>query len=202
MVGEVTGSNLYGYVGGNPILSTDPNGDFGIVGFGIGAIGGGIAGYIAGSAGKGGLIGGLEGALIGAVVGGGIGIVAPEFSVEAATYVAEATGSAGLGVLTGTAVFSGFNAVGGALGAVLTNLVQGNPWNSELGTGAAIGALAPILSGEATIVGAGLIGAEDLGVYLLSVNSSIFGIIGAIIETHSHADSLGNSSCKAGAAVP
>jgi RHS repeat-associated protein len=168
------GSNLYAYVNNDPLNQTDPTGRFGVVGFGIGAFAGAISGYETGA---------WRGALTGGVVGGVVGIAAPEFSGAAAGYVATTFGSEAAGVAVGTATFSAINGLAGGGGAIGTNLVEGNPTFHDVGLGVAIGALAPLASGESVLVGLGgaaEVGLPELANSALSAQTGIFGALGAV----------------------
>jgi RHS repeat-associated protein len=176
-IGESGGINLYGYAGQEPVNRTDPSGRFGLPGLVIGVVAGGIAGYETG---------GWRGALIGGAVGGVIGIAAPEFSGAAAVYATGLLGSEAAGAVVGTATFSAVNGLAGGAGAIATNLLEGNPTFNDAGTGVVIGAVAPLLSGEAVVAG-GLGGAAEAGLppladSLLSAQSGIFGVLGTTVD--------------------
>ena len=174
-IGYAAGNNLYAYVGNDPLNNTDPFGYQAIPGLVIGGVSGGVAGYIAG---------GWQGALIGGGAGAVVGIGAPSLSMAAARIAVAYTGSSTAGFSTGAATFSVLNAGAGALATVGTNVVEGLPTFSGVGVGALLGAAAPLLSGEAILVGAGggvAAGLSELADIALSAQSGIFGTIGTVL---------------------
>lgn len=167
--------NPYAYVEGNPVSKVDPTGKFGVVGFGVGVFAGGAAGYISG---------GWQGAVIGGVTGAVIGIVAPWASYEVGTLAGAEIG----GMLGSTTAFVGTNAVAGLGGAIAANAWTGEPLLHDAGWGAAIGALAPLGSGEAAFVGAG--SADALGMTAsadaaFSAGTGFWSVIGALADPNS-----------------
>ncbi len=166
------GPNSYAYVGGNPISYFDPYGRFGFAGAIIGAIGGAAAGYVSG---------GWQGAVAGGLVGGAVGIVAPWLAGAAGAAV----GGEMAGMFAGTAVNVATGALGGLVGTVATNAVanataSGCQEKKGLLDGAAygttVGALAPLMSSEAFIVGSGI----ELGTLGESIFSGITGAFGTV----------------------
>ena len=102
----------------------------------IGAASGAYGGYK-----QGGWNGALAGAAAGAATGGILGSISPF------------TGLAGVGWTSGT------GAASGAIGAGAANFATGSPLSNGMPAASAIGALAPLASGEAMIVGgAGVVG--------------------------------------------
>ena len=180
--------NFYAYVGGNPLSYNDPQGKEFITAA-IGAIAGAIAGYEAG---------GWQGAVAGGVVGGAVGFFAPQLSVAAATFAGE--GIAGMLAATGTTV--GLGAATGGLATVGGNLLNNatNPacmkdWNDGLGYGMALGAMAPLMSGEAFAVGAG---EAAVGTTATNVFSGITGGINVIGEAFDPGAAHGLQPSEAG----
>jgi len=164
--------SFYAYTGGDPIMYRDPSGREFITAL-IGAVAGGVAGYEAG---------GWRGAVAGGVVGGIVGFFAPQLSVEAGAWAGGGIG--GMLAATGTTV-----ATGAFTGAVAT--VGGNELNNlanpsckkkltdGLAFGVALGAMAPLMSGEAFAAGAG---EAAVGGTASNVFSGITGGINAIGE--------------------
>jgi hypothetical protein len=163
---------IYAYVQNDPLNNVDPEGTQLIPGILIGAAAGGGAGYIAG---------GWKGAIIGGAVGGVVGAGAAPLSAAAAGAVLTATGSSTLSVTTAGVVFTAVNAGAGAGATIVTNKALGNPTYQDVGTGALVGGLAPMLSGETALVGMG--GAAEAGLpaltdYVLSAQTGIGGVVG------------------------
>lgn len=160
-IGLRGGINRYRYANGNPVSLRDPDGQFGVVGVLIGAVSGGIGGYITG---------GYAGAIGGAFAGGIVGAVAPTLSA----YVGGTAGS----VIAGAAA--------GGFGAAIGNLFSGKPVMDDVPLSMAIGAAAPLLSGEAAIAGiAGEFGglAGGLADGLAGLTGGV-GVLGAMLDRH------------------
>lgn len=105
----------------------------------IGTGSGALAGYETG---------GWQGAIVGGVVGGAVGWFAPEGSPEL---------NDSFGAMLGTtAEHVVFNAAGGGAATIAANILTEQPsWHQDWGYGIAVGALAPIASGESFFIGAG-----------------------------------------------
>jgi len=171
-LGYAAGDNPYAYTDNDPLNNVDPDGTQAVPGFLIGVAAGGSAGYIAG---------GWKGAVIGGVVGGVVGVGAAPLSAAAAGAVLTATGSSTLSATTAGVVFTAVNAGAGAGATIVTNKALGNPTYQDVGTGALVGGLAPVLSGETALVGLG--GAAEAGLptltnYVLSAQTGIGGVLG------------------------
>lgn len=150
----------------------DPSGREVVIGI-IGAVAGGIAGYEAG---------GWQGAIAGGVIGGVVGFFAPQFSVAAGAWAGGGIG--GMLAATGTTVAAG--AFTGAVATVggnelnnLTNPSCKKKLSDGLGFGVALGAMAPLMSGEAFAAGAG---ETAVGGAASNVFSGITGGVNAIGE--------------------
>ena len=132
-----------------------------------------MAGYVSG---------GWQGAIAGAVVGGAVGFVAPWASEEVGA--AAGAGIAGMLAQTGTAV--GLGAANGAAATMLGNEISNlssppckqKSLTKGIGFGIALGALAPLMSGEAFVIGAG--GETAVGAATVNAFSGITGGIGVI----------------------
>ncbi|MGH7105061.1 MAG: RHS repeat-associated core domain-containing protein [Acetobacteraceae bacterium] len=193
-LGYAGGSNLYAYVGNDPLNRTDPSGQFfgwdNLAGAGIGAIGGGISGAIAGYHATGTWQGVALGGIGGAVVGGAIGAINP----LAVGYAIEAAGGAGASAasfVVGAATFTAVNAVGGAAGSaagtVLDYQFAGGSL-SNLGknvrNGAILGAASGVLEAPFVAAGGGTaLGYSAAGDVALSAQGAIFGTIGTVATT-------------------
>lgn len=119
--------------------------------------------------------------------GQGVGVVAPQLSAGAAEAVLAATESEAAAVAAGAATFSALNGLAGALGTIATNCAEGQPLFKDAGIGAAVGAAAPLLSGEAVLAGAGggvAAGLSEYADYALAAQTGVFGTIGAIVQAH------------------
>jgi RHS repeat-associated protein len=170
-------ANLYRYVSGNPISLTDPSGRIGVVGAAIGLVAGGVAGYE---------VGGWWGAATGGVAGAAVGAVAPWLSAEAGTVIAGLTGSTTAGAIASGVTLSAIGAAGGTVADVATNWLEGQPASNNAGTAALIGFAAPLLSGEAALIGLseqtaaayGLEGALDW----LTAQTGVFAVLGATVD--------------------
>lgn len=132
--GTAYGFNRHMYVGGNPVMATDPSGHWVIFGMVIGAI---IGGFIGGTEGNvkgffkgeqkwnwGGMVGGM---IIGAIVGAGAGY--------AAGYLAGGGAAAGTAetVAGGAVLAESGGATGGGAAAVTTATVQGSYYMTASG---------------------------------------------------------------------
>ena len=111
---EEGGLNLYGYVGGNPVMYTDPNGNLA-----VGAILGGITGAVSGGLGTyssgGSTLQIIGGAFFGGVAGFGIGLFDPtDVGVIAAGLASGVAG--GLGDAIGQAMAGNCNINWGEVG--------------------------------------------------------------------------------------
>jgi len=163
---------FYAYTDNDPLNWVDPDGTQAIPGMVIGAIAGGSAGYIAG---------GWRGLVIGGIVGGGVGAAAAPLSAGAAAAALTITGSSTVAATTGAVAFTAINAGAGAGATIVTNQVLGNPTYQGVGTGALVGGLAPVLSGETALVGMGGAAARGLPAltdYVLSAQTGIGGVLG------------------------
>lgn len=163
---------MYAYVANAPVEFNDPTGRF--VGVAIGAVAGGIAGYVA--------TGNWQGAVIGASVGALVGIVAP----MAAAAAAEAATAAGGGLLAqygaASAANIGVNALGGVVAVAASSAADGKqPSGRDIGTGALLGAMVPVLSGEA--IAAGVAGSAGMAAeWMWGINGGALGIFGSALD--------------------
>lgn len=169
-IGIAGGFNAYAYVNGSPLAYRDPSGRFGVLGFAIGIAAGGIAGYEAG---------GWKGALTGGLVGGLVGIVAPALSAEVGIIVGGVFESSVAGSLAAGGTFVGMNAAGGFGATVMGNLASGKDclldgWKF----GTTVGALTPLMSGEAFFIAAG--GEEVFGLTVANGFGAASGTIGGV----------------------
>ena len=168
-------SIIYTYVGGNPISYRDPNGKE-LVGALIGTVAGVSAGYVAG---------GYTGAFFGGVAGAAVGLVNPGWSYAAGEAVAQMTGSVWAGMAASGAVFEA-QGVGAAMAATAaTNAANRNSISDDMGWAATIGALAPLISGEAAIVAAGEGAIGTMTGNIISGATGVAGIVGAAIDPNS-----------------
>jgi hypothetical protein len=124
-----------------------------------------------------GAIGGYEaagwrGAAAGALAGGLTGAVAP--------WLSEAAGAAAGTGLAGAAAVVANGAISGAVGTVAANAVTCQRLTKGVAFGATVGALAPLISGEAFIVGAA--GLEGATPYWLSAASGAIGAFGGALD--------------------
>jgi len=169
--GQAAGINRYAYARATPTVYVDPSGRFGFVGAGIGVVAGGIAGYEAG---------GTQGAFVGGLIGLGVGIVAPEFSAQAGSAAAALLGSEATSV-TAVSTFVAFNALVGAGSTVYGNLIGGKDDLSEgVPFGTATGAVAPVLGGEAVLIGLG--GEAAFGAGVANVYGALTGAFAILGE--------------------
>ncbi len=119
------------------------------------------------------------------MIGGVVGVVAPEFSAGAGGYVTALTGSTTAGAVATGATFSALGAATGATVAIGTNLASGQPALDDVRHSALIGAAAPLLSGEAALVGVGAaarVGLPTLADAALSAQTGVFGALGAAAD--------------------
>ena len=188
--------NFYAYAGSNPVLFRDPNGTEFITAL-IGGIAGGIAGYEAG---------GWQGAVAGAVVGGVVGFFAPQLSAAAATWA----GGGIAGMLAGTGATVGLGAGTGGVATVLGNELynytkpaceKAKHWSDGLAFGVALGAAAPLMSGEAFAAGAGdaIVGEGASNVF--SGLTGAFNVFGEAMDpeaAHGFRPSEGGDGCGCG----
>ncbi len=156
--------SAYIYANENPISEKDPSGQCPwCIGVAIGAVAGAIGGYEAA---------GWRGAAAGAAAGAITGLVAP--------WAAEAAGvGAGTG-LAGAAAIVGNGAISGAVGTVAANAATCQRLTKGIAFGATVGALAPLISGEAFVVGAA--GVEGLTPYWLSGATGAAGVFGGALD--------------------
>src|SRR5258708_2522502 len=119
---------------------------------------------------------GWQGAVYGGLIGGAVEIVAPWLSAQAGALVAGGSATAEMLVTTGTYVAMG--APTGAGATAYINLVSGKDNLSEgVAYGTVLGALAPLMSAEAFVVGAG--GELAFGTGVANSFSAATGVIGA-----------------------
>jgi len=197
-IGQAGGLNLYAYADNDPLNLTDPSGHCPlcvIAGAGLG----GVAGYIAGYHNTGSIWGGLQGAFIGGLAGAAVGVVAPQIS------------SAVGGSVAGAFVYSVTGAAGGAIGAGAIDVSQGQSRAAivrDIKIGAAVGGLAPVLSGEAALSGAfggaakafGLpSGAGNLADLAIGTQTGILSALGGIYTACSLTSGCGPEGSTSGA---
>jgi RHS repeat-associated protein len=177
-LGYAPGSNLYAYVSNDPLNNTDPSGVQAAPGIVIGLVSGGTAGYIAG---------GWWGLAVGGVAGGVVGAVAAPLSTQAGLGAAALVGgNAVVGSVAGGLTFTAINAGAGAGATIVTNLAEGKPAFEEVTTGALVGGLAPVLSGEAVLVGMGgaaARGLPGLADYVMAAQTGVGGTLGTVVMT-------------------
>lgn len=142
-------TNLYVYVGNDPVNFVDPEGRFGVAGAGVGVVSGAVGGFITG---------GVSGAIFGGLAGGVVGFANPFAShtvgaavgAGAASLIGQIAGNvvndvmgresrdlnpyAIAGAAAGAGIFSLFSAGPGALGAGL-----GTRYGFAVGEGIAVG---------------------------------------------------------------
>ena len=127
-------SNLYSYVGGDPISLVDPSGKLLLVGAAIGAagglVGGAVGGYLAGGW-RGAISGGVGGAVAGGLIGftGGLGltVAGKALSGVASGLVGLSWGNGVSGLLGGPPIGPGDIVVAGAgagIGAGVTHVLR------------------------------------------------------------------------------
>ncbi|WP_155395659.1 hypothetical protein [Xanthomonas albilineans] len=126
--------------------------------------------------------GGWQGAVAGGLVGGVVGFVAPQWSAAAADFVgggiAGMFAGAGATVALGAGAGAGATVMGNGLyNATRSRCEKAKSWNDDILYGTALGAMAPLMSGEAYIVGAG---EEAVGATTSNVFSVLTGSIAAV----------------------
>jgi RHS repeat-associated protein len=164
-IGLAGGLNPYPYAGNNPFKNTDRLGLLpDPVKVGLGVAFGGAAGYA---------VGGTKGAIIGGIAGGGAAFVSPVLS-----------GAVGTSVATRVLTSLGVNAVAAAGATAVTNYSNNVPdLTHDIGPAILISTGAPLLSGEAILVGGGYVewaGAERA----LAFNTGLIGLEGTFIDAN------------------
>jgi RHS repeat-associated protein len=84
-------TDLYGYCLSDPVNAVDPEGCFGVAGFGIGVFMGGYAGFVSGLQNHN-ILAGIIGGAFGAATGAIVGIVAPSLSASIGGTIGGAVG--------------------------------------------------------------------------------------------------------------
>lgn len=178
---ELGGMNLYAYVAGKPLEYIDPNGEE-LVGAAIGVGAGAVAGFLAGCSNGGTIAQGIQGAAIGALVGAAVGAFAPWAAGQIGDLVAAAVGSQTAGAAAYAAALTALNGLGGAGGAFVTNLsLRKDDLSEGVWTGFAVGALAPLLSGESLVTQAIAEAYGGAGASIaLAWHSAVFGTLAAL----------------------
>jgi RHS repeat-associated protein len=157
--------NIYQYVGGAPTNFTDASGHCPtcLVGGVIGAVIGGVAGYVSSG-------GDIRSTLTGALVGGATGALGGLLGPAAGAVMGELGGAIGGdvggaigGALGRAGMTSLWGGASGALGTAAGNYASNKPTWKRAGYGAGMGAIVPLISGEALVAGAGDIGLGLMG---------------------------------------
>ncbi|WP_185754273.1 RHS repeat domain-containing protein [Luteibacter sp. 9135] len=166
--------NNYQYVGSAPTTYTDPSGHCPtcLVGAIVGGLIGGVTGYISD-----GWRGAAAGALAGTVTGALGGLIGP----AAGAIGNSIAGSIGAALARGGAT-AAYGALSGAAGTIAGNLSANKPAMKRAGYGATLGALAPLMSGEAGVAAAGDIGLGLAGESVFGGLSGVIGGIGGVLD--------------------
>jgi RHS repeat-associated protein len=133
--------NLTAYVGNNPVLLVDPDGEWGQII--AGAIYGGISGFTAGAM-KGNVWAGIFGGVAGGVAGGIVGSVMPAGSGYVGSIIGGATAGGVASAISGTSITEGI-ATGAIIGGFTGGVAGPIGYAVKQGVGAAIASQSPEL---------------------------------------------------------
>jgi RHS repeat-associated protein len=175
LIGQAGGTNRYTYAANNPLTNVDPRGLLPEpIELAVGAIMGGYAGYEAGKKAPTAMARAIDTA-----IGAGAGTAAAVLSPAASAFAG--------GGAVGALAFSGTAGVISVGATLPINKINGDSLFNDTGWAFLIGAGAPLLSGESLLIGSGYLEESLAAQQALSLNSGLFGVAGAYIDTQLHA---------------